>query len=198
MEFKHKSVLLKETIDNLNVKPDGIYVDGTLGGAGHASEVCKLLSATGRLIGIDQDDAAIQAASERLRDYQDRTMIIRSNYCHTYLPADESFAYKKDFLFVEKGIREITRQKELYRDYPFRQKMDELQNAARSLAQTLLNRDGVRKNYHRVSPPVVVSKKGEAQTAEKPQDKPGLSCGNEKKKVKTKTASVKKQAKPKL
>ena len=70
MEFKHKSVLLKETIDNLNVKPDGIYVDGTLGGAGHASEVCKLLSATGRLIGIDQDDAAIQAASERLRDYQ--------------------------------------------------------------------------------------------------------------------------------
>ena len=88
--------------------------------------------------------------------------------------------------------------KELYRDYPFRQKMDELQNAARSLAQTLLNRDGVRKNYHRVSPPVVVSKKGEAQTAEKPQDKPGLSCGNEKKKVKTKTASVKKQAKPKL
>ena len=82
MEFKHKSVLLKETIDNLKVKPDGIYVDGTLGGAGHASEVCKLLSATGRLIGIDQDDAAIRAASERLRDYQDRTMIIRSNYCH--------------------------------------------------------------------------------------------------------------------
>ena len=82
MEFKHTSVLLHETIDNLNVKPDGIYVDGTLGGAGHALEVCKLLSATGRLIGIDQDDAAIQAASERLRDYQDRTMIIRSNYCH--------------------------------------------------------------------------------------------------------------------
>ena len=117
---------------------------------------------------------------------------------YAHLPADESFAYKKDFLFVEKGIREITRQKELSRDYLFRQKMDELQNAARSLAQTLLNRDGVRKNYHRVSPPVVVSKKGEAQTAEKPQDKPGLSCGNEKKKVKTKTASVKKQAKPKL
>ena len=102
------------------------------------------------------------------------------------------------FKVIQAGIREITRQKELYRDYPFRQKMDELQNAARSLAQTLLNRDGVRKNYHRVSPPVVVSKKGEAQTAEKPQDKPGLSCGNEKKKVKTKTASVKKQAKPKL
>ena len=82
MEFKHKSVLLEETIGNLNVKPDGIYVDGTLGGAGHASEVCKLLSATGRLIGIDQDDAAIAAASERLREYKDQTIIIRSNYCN--------------------------------------------------------------------------------------------------------------------
>ena len=83
MEFKHKSVLLKETIDNLNVKPDGIYVDGTLGGAGHASEVCKLLSATGRLIGIDQDDAAIQAASERLRDYQDRSWIMQNAVLRT-------------------------------------------------------------------------------------------------------------------
>ena len=82
MEFSHTSVLLKETIENLKIKPDGIYVDGTLGGAGHSSHICERLSATGRLIGIDQDDAAIQAASERLRDYQDRTMIIRSNYCH--------------------------------------------------------------------------------------------------------------------
>ena len=82
MEFKHKSVLLHETIDNLKVKPDGIYVDGTLGGAGHASEVCKLLSATGRLIGIDQDDAAIAAAMERLREYKNQTVIIRSNYCN--------------------------------------------------------------------------------------------------------------------
>ena len=81
MEFKHKSVLLKETIDNLNVKSDGIYVDVTLGGAGHALEVCKLLSATGRFIGIDQDDAAIKAATERLREYKDQTTIIRSNYC---------------------------------------------------------------------------------------------------------------------
>ena len=76
MEFSHTSVLLNETIENLKIKPDGIYVDGTLGGAGHSSHICERLSATGRLIGIDQDDAAIQAASERLRDYQDRTMII--------------------------------------------------------------------------------------------------------------------------
>lgn len=115
---------------------------------------------------------------------------------YAHLPADESFAYKKDFLFVEKGIREITRQKELYRDYPFRQKMDELQNAARSLAQTLLNRDGVRKNYHRVSPPVVVSKKGEAQTAENRKTSPDCRCKKEK--GQDKNRSVKKQAKPKL
>ena len=66
MEFKHKSVLLEETIEGLNIKPDGIYVDGTLGGAGHAGEVCRKLSAKGRFIGIDQDQDAIIAASERL------------------------------------------------------------------------------------------------------------------------------------
>ena len=82
MEFKHKSVLLEETIDGLNIKPDGIYVDGTLGGAGHASEVCRRLSAKGRFIGIDQDQDAIVAASDRLAAYEDRVMIIRSNYCY--------------------------------------------------------------------------------------------------------------------
>lgn len=104
MEFKHKSVLLKETIDNLNVKPDGIYVDGTLGGAGHALEVCKLLSATGRLIGIDQDDAAIQAASERLRDYQDRTMIIRSNYCHMVPELKKGGINSVDGIVLDLGV----------------------------------------------------------------------------------------------
>lgn len=82
MEFKHKSVLLEETIEGLRVRPDGIYVDGTLGGAGHASAVCEKLSAKGRFIGIDQDQDAIVAASERLREYRDRTTIIRSNYCY--------------------------------------------------------------------------------------------------------------------
>lgn len=82
MEFVHKSVLLEETIGNLEIKPDGIYVDGTLGGGGHALEVCKRLSATGRFIGIDQDDAAIQAAGERLAAYADRVTIVRSNYCN--------------------------------------------------------------------------------------------------------------------
>lgn len=80
MEFRHRSVLLEETIENLRVKPEGVYVDGTLGGAGHALEVCRRLSAAGRLIGIDQDEDAIAAAEERLREYRDRVTILRSNY----------------------------------------------------------------------------------------------------------------------
>ncbi len=82
MEFKHKSVLLEETIDSLNVKPDGIYVDGTLGGAGHAYEVCKKLGPNGRFIGIDQDEDAIKAASERLKDFEGKVniTIVKNNY----------------------------------------------------------------------------------------------------------------------
>ena len=80
MEFNHKSVLLNETIENLNIKPDGIYVDGTLGGAGHSLEIVKRLSDKGRLIGIDQDADAIAAAKERLLDYADKVTIVRSNY----------------------------------------------------------------------------------------------------------------------
>lgn len=80
MEFNHKSVLLQETIENLNIKPDGIYVDGTLGGAGHSYEIAKRLSDKGRLIGIDQDADAIAAATERLAEYKDCVTIIRSNY----------------------------------------------------------------------------------------------------------------------
>ena len=82
MEFSHYSVLLEETIKNLNIRPDGIYVDGTLGGGGHASEVAKRLSGKGRLIGIDQDADAIRAAGERLAPFGDRVTIIRSNYAN--------------------------------------------------------------------------------------------------------------------
>lgn len=81
MEFKHKSVLLEETIEALNIKPDGIYVDGTLGGGGHAVEISKRLSEKGRLIGIDQDADAIEAARQRLGEFKDKVTIIRSNYC---------------------------------------------------------------------------------------------------------------------
>lgn len=80
MTFEHRSVLLDETIDSLNIKPDGIYVDGTLGGGGHAYEVCKRLGKKGKFIGIDQDADAIAAASERLKKFADRVTIVRSNY----------------------------------------------------------------------------------------------------------------------
>ncbi len=80
MEFKHASVLLQETIDNLKIKSTGIYVDGTLGGGGHSFEIAGRLTEGGRLIGIDQDEAAIKAAGERLSPYMDKVTIVRSNY----------------------------------------------------------------------------------------------------------------------
>lgn len=81
MEFNHYSVLLAETIEQLHIKPDGIYVDGTLGGGGHAWQVCSRLT-TGHFYGIDQDDAAIAAADERLAAFGDRVTILRNNYCN--------------------------------------------------------------------------------------------------------------------
>lgn len=104
MEFQHKSVLLEECIEGLNIKPDGIYVDGTLGGAGHASQVCKQLSAKGRFIGIDQDQDAIIAASERLGEYADRTTIIRSNYCRMVPELEKLGVYQVDGILLDLGV----------------------------------------------------------------------------------------------
>lgn len=80
MEFKHYSVLLEECIENLNIKPDGIYLDGTLGGAGHSFHIAERLTAGGHLYGTDQDEDAIAAATKRLEPYKDRVTIIRDNY----------------------------------------------------------------------------------------------------------------------
>ncbi len=82
MEFEHCSVLLKETIDNLKIKNDGIYVDGTLGGGGHSYEIAGRLGENGRLVGIDQDGAAIEAAGKRLLPFSDKVTIVRDNYCN--------------------------------------------------------------------------------------------------------------------
>lgn len=104
MMFEHKSVLLYEAIDSLNVKPDGIYVDGTLGGGGHALEVCRRLGEYGRLIGIDQDADAIAAASERLRDYEDRVTIVRSNYEEIQSVLKDLGIEKADGIYLDLGV----------------------------------------------------------------------------------------------
>ena len=104
MEFSHKSVLLNETIDALHIKPDGIYVDGTLGGGGHSYEICKRLSDKGRLIGIDQDAAAIEAASERLGEFKDRVTIIRSNYCEMKSQLNSIGVTSVDGIILDLGV----------------------------------------------------------------------------------------------
>ena len=80
MEFQHKSVLLQECIDALNIRPDGIYLDGTLGGAGHSSQIACRLTEGGRLIGVDRDRTALAAAKERLAAYADRVTLVHSNF----------------------------------------------------------------------------------------------------------------------
>ena len=104
MAFKHKSVLLEETVDGLAIKADGIYVDGTLGGGGHAFEVCSRLNEQGRFIGIDQDAAAIEAASERLRDFGEKVTIIRSNYCEMKSRLHEIGVDKVDGIVIDLGV----------------------------------------------------------------------------------------------
>lgn len=104
MEFSHYSVLLKETIENLNIKPDGTYMDGTLGGGGHAFEVCRRLNEKGRFYGIDQDDAAIAAASERLTEFEDKTTIIRTNYYNAKATLGEKGVTQLDGIVLDLGV----------------------------------------------------------------------------------------------
>lgn len=104
MKFEHYSVLLKETIDGLNVKPDGIYVDGTLGGGGHASYLLSLLGDNGRLIGIDQDEAAIKAAGERLKPYGDKFTLVRNNYENIGNVLDSLSIDKVDGIYLDLGV----------------------------------------------------------------------------------------------
>lgn len=103
MGFEHKSVLLYETIENLNIKPNGIYVDGTLGGGGHSYEIAKLLT-TGRLIGIDQDEAAINAAGERLSQFKNNVTIVRSNYSEIKRVLTEIGVHKVDGILLDLGV----------------------------------------------------------------------------------------------
>lgn len=104
MEFSHKSVLLGETLQQLQIKPDGIYVDGTLGGGGHSYEICRRLSDKGRLIGIDQDAAAIEAATERLGEFGDKVTIIRSNYCEMKQQLNSIGVTSVDGIILDLGV----------------------------------------------------------------------------------------------
>ena len=104
MEFNHYSVLLKETIENLNIRPDGVYVDGTLGGGGHAYQVASRLSEKGRLIGIDQDADAIAAAGERLSEFGDKITIIRSNYANMKEELHRIGIEKVDGIVLDLGV----------------------------------------------------------------------------------------------
>ena len=104
MIFEHKSVLLNETVDSLNIKEDGIYVDGTLGGAGHASLVCSKLQ-DGKLIGIDQDKDAIAVASERLDKFgKDKFVIVRDNYCNIKSVLENLGIKKVDGIYLDLGV----------------------------------------------------------------------------------------------
>lgn len=104
MVFKHTSVLLEETVNGLHISPDGIYVDGTLGGGGHAYEVCRQLSNKGRLIGIDQDEAAIEAAGVRLSGFGEKVTIVRSNYRDMKLQLQKLGIDRVDGIVLDLGV----------------------------------------------------------------------------------------------
>lgn len=104
MEFNHYSVLLHETIEQLHIKPDGIYLDGTLGGGGHAEAVVKRLSEKGHLFGIDQDEAAIEAAGERLKPYGERVTILRNNYRNAVAALKELEINGVDGIVLDLGV----------------------------------------------------------------------------------------------
>ena len=104
MEFVHKSIMLEEVIESLAIKPNGIYVDGTLGGAGHSSEIVKRLGEDGRLIGIDQEGEAIEAATKRLKPYKDKVTIVRSNYAQMKEVLRDLGIPKVDGILLDLGV----------------------------------------------------------------------------------------------
>lgn len=132
MEFRHKSVLLEESIESLCIRPDGIYVDGTLGGGGHSYEICRRLSPKGRLIGIDQDEAAIKAAAGRLGEFKERVTIVRSNYCDMRRVLGELGITSVDGVILDLGVSsyqldEASRGFTYREDVPLDMRMDQRQ-----------------------------------------------------------------------
>lgn len=104
MEFNHKSVLLSETIEGLHIREGGIYVDTTMGGAGHGYEICRRIGAGGRYIGIDQDEAAILAGTKRLEEFGSRVSIVRSNYCDISQIFEDLGIKQVDGILMDLGV----------------------------------------------------------------------------------------------
>lgn len=103
MEFHHYSVMLKETIEELKIRPEGVYVDGTLGGGGHAFEICRRLT-DGHLYGIDQDDAALEAACERLAPFREKVTFLHDNYCNMCSALKKEQVTGVDGILLDLGV----------------------------------------------------------------------------------------------
>ncbi|WP_026503940.1 16S rRNA (cytosine(1402)-N(4))-methyltransferase RsmH [Butyrivibrio sp. NC3005] len=150
MEFKHISVLLNEVIENLNIKPDGIYLDGTLGGAGHSSCIAEKLSEKGHLYGIDQDADAINAASKRLEPFSNRVTIIRDNYENAVKRLKELGVKGVDGILLDLGVSsyqldEADRGFSYKEDRPLDMRMDQRQSLT---ARDIVNEWSEMELYH--------------------------------------------------
>ncbi len=150
MEFKHYSVLLNEVLDNLNIKPEGIYVDGTLGGAGHSTQIVRRLADGGRLIGIDQDEDAIKTATERLKPYENKVTIIRDNYENAVSRIKELGIDGVDGILLDLGVSSFQLDNEergfSYRyDTPLDMRMDRRQELT---AKTIVNEYSEMEIFH--------------------------------------------------
>lgn len=132
MEFNHIPVLLNETIENLNIKEDGIYVDGTMGGASHSREIAKRLT-RGRLIAIDQDIDAIKKGTEVLKDFEDKVTIVKSNFSNLDQVLDDLGIEKIDGLLLDLGVSSYQldqgeRGFSYHQDFPLDMRMDQSQD----------------------------------------------------------------------
>lgn len=155
MDFNHTSVLLKECIDGLNIQKDGIYVDGTLGGAGHSFEICKKLSKNGRLIGIDQDENAINAASKRLEPFSSVVTVVRDNFSSYIQILNNLGILKVNGILLDLGVSsyqldEAKRGFSYMKDAPLDMRMDQRQEkTAKDIVNSYTEKELYRilKNY---------------------------------------------------
>ncbi|MCM1104256.1 MAG: 16S rRNA (cytosine(1402)-N(4))-methyltransferase RsmH [Clostridium sp.] len=150
MEFGHQSVMLYETVDSLQIKPDGVYVDGTLGGGGHSYEICTRLGERGKLYGIDQDADAVAAASKRLTPFGSRVTIIRDNYCNAVQRLREMGVLSADGILLDLGVSSYQldtadRGFSYQQDAPLDMRMDDRQSLT---AREIVNEYSETELYH--------------------------------------------------